>query len=91
MTYNFPLTITEVPHLLPRKTWTIENADHLARCIAAADRVGYTDWHVEQGNIIFKEDDDGELVEVENETQGLVAYLDWLRHDLAQLIIHGDE
>lgn len=88
MTYSFPLTITEVPHRGDRRTWTIEDAGHLARCIEQAEHSGYTDWQIQEGNLAYEEDADGELVETHNEAFTLDAYLDWLRHDLSELVIH---
>ena len=87
MTYSFPLTITEVPHRGQPHTWTLHSADHLARCIGAAERSGYTDWQIEQGNLVYAEAADGELVETHNEAFTIDAYLDWLRSDLSQLIV----
>jgi len=91
MTYKFPLTITEVPHRLPRKTWTIEDADHLARCIDAADGGRYSDWQQNEGRLSFVEKEDGEIEQIDNGAFTLDAYLDWLRHDLSQLIVHDGE
>ena len=84
---QFPITITEVPHRGERRTWTLESAEHLARCIEQAERSGYTDWQIQEGNLAYEEDAEGELVEVKNEAFTLDAYLDWLRHDLSQLIV----
>lgn len=90
MTYSFPLTITEVPHRGTPVTYTITDTDHLARCIDAAERGGYSDWQIAEGNLVYEEDAEGELIEVKNEAFTLDAYLDWLRHDLSQLIIHDE-
>lgn len=87
MTYSFPLTITEVPHRGSRKTWTIEDASHLARCIDAAERCGYSDWQQNEGRLSFVEKEDGEIEQIDNGAFTLDAYLDWLRSDLADLII----
>lgn len=92
MTQKFPIKITEVPHRGRRQTWTLESKDHLARCIEQAERAGYTDWQIEEGNLVYtEEDDDGELIEVHNTAFTLDAYLDWLRHDLSQLIVEDAE
>lgn len=91
MTYNFPVTITEVPHQGKPRTWTLDSAEHLSRVIEGAERQGYTDWQIENGNLVYKEDTDGELAEIKNEAFTLDAYLDWLRHDLSQLIVEGAE
>ena len=91
MTYNFPLTVTEVPHRGPRKTWTIEDASHLARCIDAAERGGYSDWQQNEGRLSFVEKEDGEIEQIDNGAFTLDSYLAWLRHDLSQLIVHDGE
>lgn len=87
MTYSFPLTITEVPHRGPRKTWTIECASHLAHCIDAAERKGYSDWQTSEGRLSFVEKEDGEFEKIDGGAYTLDAYLDWLRHDLCDLIV----
>jgi hypothetical protein len=88
MINQFPLTITEVPHRLPHKTWTIENAEHLAKCIEAAERGGYSDYQTQEGRLEYVETEDGETEPVDRGAFTLDAYLDWLRSDLSQLIIH---
>lgn len=87
MTYKLPLAVTEVPHRGPHKTWTIENSDHLARCIDAAERSGYSDWQINEGRLSYTETADGEIELEDNGAYTLEAYLDWLRHDLSRLII----
>jgi len=91
MTNQFPLTITEVPHRGERKTWTIESANHLARCIEAAERSGYSDWQGREGRLAYLEKDDGEIDFIDRGAFTLDAYIDWLRHDLSQLIVHDAE
>lgn len=84
---DYPIKITEVPHRGTERTWVLENESHLAQVIEQAQRSGYTDWHIDQGNLVYEEDADGELVVVKNNTNTLDAYLDWLRHDLSALIV----
>ena len=88
MTYSFPLTITEVPHRGARHTWTIEDAGHLALCIEASERSGYRDWQTNEGRLPFVEKEDGEIEQNDNGAFTHDADLDWLRHDLSELVIH---
>ena len=90
MTYSFPLTITEVPHRGARHTWTIEDAGHLARCIEAAERSGYSDWQTNEGRLSFVENEDGEIEQIDGGAYTLDAYLEWLQHDLSELIVHDN-
>lgn len=86
---KYPLTITEIPHLGKPRTWTLESEEHLAGLIEDAERRGYTDWQIAQGNLVYAEGPDGELIETHNVAFTVEAYLDWLRDDLSQLIV-GD-
>lgn len=91
MTCNFPLTVTEVPHRGEAMTWTLESAEHLARCIEQAERAGYSDWQAQEGMIEYTEGEDGEITTIDHGAFTLDAYLDWLRHDLSQLIVHDGD
>ena len=82
------MTITEVAHRGTRKTWTIEDASHLGRCIDAAERGGYSDWQKNEGRLSFLEKEDGGIEQIDNGAFTLDAYIEWLRHDLSQLIVH---
>jgi hypothetical protein len=88
---QFPITITEVPHQGPRQTWTIYDEKHLARCIESSERAGYSNWQQQEGRLSFVEKEDDEFEIIDNGAYTLEAYLDWLRHDLSQLIIHDAE
>jgi len=70
-TQQFPVKITEIPHSGKRRTWTLESQEHLDQCIDYALNAGYSEWQEQEGN----------------EAYTLDAYLDWLRHDLSQIII----
>mgnify|MGYP001767601014 CR=1 FL=1 len=82
---KYPIQITETPHRGQTKTWTLNNAAHLFRCIEAAEKSGYSDWQQEQGRLSFVENADGDFEVVDGGAYTVEAYLDWLRHDLRAL------
>lgn len=91
MTNNmkYPITITEEPHRGPAKTWILYSPEHLQECISSEERLGYHDYQVNEGRIVYEENSDGELIEVKNEGYTLKAYLDWLFRDLSELTVTG--
>lgn len=84
---KYPIKITEIPHRGKPETWTLESPEHLALCIEQEERSGYTDWQIQEGNLVYEEGEDGELVETHNEAYTLDSYLDWLRSDVSRLIV----
>lgn len=84
---TYPIKIIETPHRGKSKTWILEDEEHLAECIEFAEQSGYTDWHINEKNIIYEENEEGELIEVVSEAHTLDAYLEWLSHDLNSLRI----
>ena len=87
---TYPIRVTETPHQGEPRTWVLENAEHLASCIEDAQRRGYDDWQVEQGNMVWAdsaEDEDGNFILTKNEGYTVDAYLDFLRDDLSRLYV----
>lgn len=87
---KYPIKITEIPHSGQPKTWILYDENHLEECIEFSEPASYTDFHINEGTIIYEEDEDGELVEVMNEAHTLDAYLEWLRHDLSGLEVNEE-
>ena len=92
MTYTYPITITEIPHMGTPRTWTLWNAEHLDRCICTIRWLGrYDEFQSNQGRLEYVEMEDGETETIDHGAYTLDAYLDWLRHDLSQLIVREGE
>ena len=84
---TYPITITEFPHQGEPREWVLYSEKHLAECIAAEGRA-YREWCYLNGFIEYTTDDDGEDAEITKDESGtLEAYLDWLRHDLKEVVV----
>lgn len=85
MTHTYPLQITEIPHRGDPKTWTLHDADHLARCIEYAEKSGYRDWQTQEGMLSYVETENGDIELSDNGAFTIDAYLAWLAQDLRGL------
>lgn len=89
---KYPITITEVPHRGEPRTWTLESAEHLNDILNGSQmtRSDYDEWCEANGYFEWKswEEEGAERFEVLHDRRfEAETYLEWLRHDLSQLIV----
>lgn len=86
---KYPITITEIPHRGKMHTWILESEEHLNSILngSAISRSSYWDWCGENGYLVLKEMENGDWETVIDKSHELETYLDWLRHDLRELIV----